>query len=135
MFSPDSYGEPLIAILCVGQIGIRKGVDTVLQSFLGLAGADPSLQLVLVGARHSQKQEAIEYERKLKTDSEASSFSDRIHWLGRMDDIPRLMNEAILLLHGARQEPLGRVLLESASSGLPLVATPSLFCVLGLCSV
>jgi glycosyltransferase involved in cell wall biosynthesis len=31
--------------------------------------------------------------------------------------------ECDLLVHAARQEPLGRVLLESAASGLPVVAT------------
>lgn len=110
-------------LICVGQIGIRKGVDIVLDSFFRLAAADPSLQLVLVGDRHSKKQEAIEYEQQLKTTSESSSFSNQIHWLGRIDNTPRLMNEAILLLHAARQEPLGRVLLEAAASGLPFVAT------------
>ncbi len=110
-------------IICVGQIGIRKGVDIVLESFFSLAATDPSLQLVLVGDRHSKKQEAIEYEQQLKAASESSSFSNQIHWPGRIDDTPRLMNEAILLLHAARQEPLGRVLLEAAASGLPFVAT------------
>ena len=33
------------------------------------------------------------------------------------------MNEADLLVHPAKQEPLGRVLLEAAASGLPIVAT------------
>ena len=40
-----------------------------------------------------------------------------------MDEIPLLMNEAVLLMHAAHQEPLGRVLLEAAASGLPFVAT------------
>jgi glycosyltransferase involved in cell wall biosynthesis len=33
------------------------------------------------------------------------------------------MNECTLLVHAARQEPLGRVFLEAAASGLPAVAT------------
>ena len=35
----------------------------------------------------------------------------------------RLMNEVDLLVHPAHQEPLGRVLLEAAASGLPIIAT------------
>ncbi|MCH2180390.1 MAG: glycosyltransferase family 4 protein [Mariniblastus sp.] len=110
-------------ILCVGQIGIRKGTEIVLDSFSRLAAKDPSLQLFLAGDRHSKKQEAIEYEKQLKATSASSSCSSRIHWLGRIDGIPNLMNEAVLLLHAAHQEPLGRVLLEAAASGLPFVAT------------
>jgi glycosyltransferase involved in cell wall biosynthesis len=34
-----------------------------------------------------------------------------------------LLNEFTLLVHPARQEPLGRVLLEAAAAGLPVVAT------------
>ncbi|MDB4371493.1 glycosyltransferase family 4 protein, partial [Mariniblastus sp.] len=33
------------------------------------------------------------------------------------------MRESTILIHPARQEPLGRVLLESAASGLPMIAT------------
>ncbi len=37
--------------------------------------------------------------------------------------MPRLLNECVLLVHAARQEPLGRVLLEAAASGVAVVAT------------
>ncbi len=109
--------------LCIGQIGIRKGVDIVLESFLKLANTNESLHMVFAGSRHSQKQESIDYESQLKSTGCNSPFANRIHWLGRVEEIPRLMNEATLLLHGARQEPLGRVLLEAAASGLPFIAT------------
>jgi glycosyltransferase involved in cell wall biosynthesis len=46
-----------------------------------------------------------------------------VHFLGDRDDVPWLMNEARLLVHAAREEPLGRVLLEACASGLPVVAT------------
>src|SRR5690606_23604090 len=34
-----------------------------------------------------------------------------------------ILSEANLLVHTSRQEPLGRVLLESAASGVPIIAT------------
>ena len=110
-------------LICVGQIGLRKAVDVVLKSFCLLAANNPSLHMVFAGCRHSKKQEAIDYELELKKTSAASCFSDRIHWVGRIEDISGLMNDSTLLLHAARQEPLGRVLLEAAASGLPFVAT------------
>jgi glycosyltransferase involved in cell wall biosynthesis len=50
-------------------------------------------------------------------------MSGRFHFLGVRGDMDRLLNELTLLIHPARQEPLGRVLLEAAACGLPIVAT------------
>jgi glycosyltransferase involved in cell wall biosynthesis len=46
-----------------------------------------------------------------------------MHLPGWRDDVDRILREADLLVHPSRQEPLGRVLLEAAASGLPVVAT------------
>ena len=121
-------GAPIL--LFVGQIGIRKAVDVLLDSFLDLSQrmatetpSTPPPHLVIVGKRHSQKQESIDYENRLLEQSQRSEFADRIHWVGLRSDIPELMRAATILVHPARQEPLGRVLLEAASSGLPIVTT------------
>ena len=37
--------------------------------------------------------------------------------------MPAILRELTMLLHPARQEPLGRVLLEAAASAVPVVAT------------
>ncbi len=50
-------------------------------------------------------------------------LASRVHFLGSRSDVPQLLNECQLLVHAARQEPLGRVLLEAAASGLAVVAT------------
>jgi glycosyltransferase involved in cell wall biosynthesis len=108
-------------LLCIGQIGIRKGVDDVLTAFASLQHEFPRLHLCVVGSRHSQKQEAVAYEQQLH--AQAAPLQDRVHWLGRRSDVPQLMRAATLLVHAARQEPLGRVLLEACASALPLVTT------------
>ncbi len=107
-------------VLYVGQIGMRKGIDVLVQAFNLLLEIVPKSHLVIVGQRHSQKQEAIDYEREAL---HASSPSGRVHWLGRRSDVAGLMAISDVLLHPARQEPLGRVLLEAAASGLPIVTT------------
>ncbi|MEX1095172.1 MAG: glycosyltransferase family 4 protein [Planctomycetales bacterium] len=128
-------------ILNVGQIGLRKGQD-VLAAAAGNAeigvrnaeSADESAlptphsalrprHYLIVGERYSAKRESIEFERSIAHTFEAAGIGDRLHRLGYRDDVPRLMNEADLLVHAAHQEPLGRVLLEAAASGLPIVAT------------
>ena len=110
-------------ILTIGQIGIRKGLDVGFNALRDLFGANESLHWLIVGQRHSAKQEAVEYEQALRKASLEPPFHGRVHWLGLRSDVPRLMRESQILLHLARQEPLGRVLLEGAASGMAVVAT------------
>ncbi len=110
-------------ITCIGQIGMRKATDVVIRSFVELTRFDPSLHLILVGQRHSQKQEAVEYERLCHQIAPEFGLNHRVHWLGRRNDVRDILRESTLLLHGSRQEPLGRVLIEAAACGCPFIAT------------
>ena len=109
--------------LCIGQIGMRKGIDLTLKMLATAFRQLPDSELWIVGQRHSQKQEAIEYEQQLHSFARDNFADGAVKWLGRCDDIPDLMRQADVLVHAARQEPLGRVLLEAAASGLPIVTT------------
>lgn len=111
------------AILYVGQIGMRKGIDSLANVFMEVAKTLPNVHLIIVGERNSTKAEAVEYERQIRLAIERSGFARRFHWLGRRSDVPKLMRLANVLLHPAKQEPLGRVLLEASSAGLPIVTT------------
>ena len=110
-------------LLYVGQIGMRKGVSDLAEIFLRAAQEVPTLKLLIVGERHSTKAEAIEYETDIRQQLAESSFGQSVKWLGRREDVPDLMRLADVLLHPARQEPLGRVLLEASASALPIVTT------------
>ena len=109
--------------LCIGQIGMRKGLDLSLNVLTKAFQQVPDAELWIVGERHSQKQEAIEHEQQLRAFADQNFAKGSVKWLGRRNDIPDLMSKARILVHAARQEPLGRVLLESAASGLPIVTT------------
>jgi glycosyltransferase involved in cell wall biosynthesis len=50
-------------------------------------------------------------------------LAGRAHFLGYRADVPGILPELTMLAHPARQEPLGRVLLEAAATGVPIVAT------------
>jgi glycosyltransferase involved in cell wall biosynthesis len=110
-------------ILYVGQIGMRKGIDSLAEVFVELAQQISNVHLLIVGERNSTKAENVEYEQRIKRQLSATRFSKQVHWLGRRSDVAKLMRLADLLLHPARQEPLGRVLLEASSAGLPIVTT------------
>lgn len=110
-------------ILYVGQIGMRKGIEALARIYVRVASQISNVHLLVVGERNSAKAEAVEYERRIMQQLGNSSFAQQVHWLGRRSDVAKLMQLADLLLHPARQEPLGRVLLEASSAGLPIVTT------------
>jgi glycosyltransferase involved in cell wall biosynthesis len=110
-------------VLYVGQIGLRKGLDDWLCVAARVAAETGDAHFAIVGERFSSKAESIEYERRLRELAQRQPLTGRVHWLGTRSDVERLMRTADVLLHMARQEPLGRVLLESLASGLPTVAT------------
>ncbi|MBW3539531.1 MAG: glycosyltransferase [Planctomycetes bacterium] len=114
--------EPLL-VLTVGQIGLRKGQDVLAEAAVLIRERLPQAHYVLVGERLSRKPESVAFERSVQQRFEAAGMADRLHRLGSRDDVAVLMNEADLLVHAAHQEPLGRVLLEAAAAGLPIVAT------------
>ena len=107
-------------LLFVGQLGMRKGVDVAVEVADRLQRKFSNVKLWVVGERNSQKQEAVEYEFHLR---QRANEVGNVQFLGRRNDVPALMQRATVLLHPARQEPLGRVLLESAAAGLPIVTT------------
>lgn len=110
-------------IATIGQVGIRKATDTALAAAMQVVSAVPDIHWLIVGERTSDKAEAIEFERQLHLAASTSPLVGRVHIVGSRDDVPRIMCECTLLVHAARQEPLGRVLLEAAASGLAVVAT------------
>ncbi|GAB4162262.1 MAG: hypothetical protein Tsb009_39300 [Planctomycetaceae bacterium] len=115
--------EDSFVILCVGQIGLRKGLDVFAEAMISLNETASDVHAAIVGERNSSKQESIDYEQLLHNRFEETGIGRRVHFLGYRDDVHRLMNTADLLVHAAHQEPLGRVLLEAAASGLPILAT------------
>jgi glycosyltransferase involved in cell wall biosynthesis len=110
-------------IATIGQLGLRKGTDVVLAAAFSLAADEPDLHWLLVGERTSNKDESRDFEASLRSTANEKPLAGRVHFLGRRDDVSRLLNECVLVVHAARQEPLGRVLLEAAASGVAIVAT------------
>jgi len=120
---------PLVG--AVGQISLRKAQDVFVRAAALLAGRLRRVHFVVVGRRFSQKDESRRFEADLRA-SATGDLAGRLHLLGNRDDVERLLGELTLLAHPARQEPLGRVLLEAAACGVPVAAsavggTPEIF--------
>ena len=107
----------------IGQIGMRKGLHSLALAAQRVVQDVPAAQFVVVGRRYSDKPEAHAYEAELQRLAVREPLAGHFHFLGLRDDVDRLLNEFTILAHAARQEPLGRVLLEAAAAGVPVVAT------------
>lgn len=107
----------------IGQIGLRKGWEVLLNSLGQVRKYHPQVLLTIVGKRYSQKVEAVQYQHELERLSGRPDLQGHVHFLGRREDVTTLLKEWLMLVHPARQEPMGRVLLEAAASGCPVVAT------------
>lgn len=107
----------------IGQLVLRKGHDVLARAAAHLAGSLPHVHWIIVGSRHSQKDEAIEHETAVRETFADAGLADRVHFLGTVENVEELLPELALLVHTARQEPLGRVLLEAAAAGVACIAT------------
>jgi UDP-glucose:(heptosyl)LPS alpha-1,3-glucosyltransferase len=100
--------------LAVGAYPHQKGFDHVVEALRRF----PKARVVIVGSDEaaSRSQEIIYRARQL-------GVSDRLLWLGHREDVPELMAAADLLIHPARVETTGTVILEAVINGLPVVTT------------
>jgi glycosyltransferase involved in cell wall biosynthesis len=112
-----------LLIATIGQLVVRKGHDVLVQAAAQVKDRLPRLQWLIMGQRHSQKAEAIAYEAGLHAAIDQAGLAGRFHFLGTLADVVQVLPELTLLVHPARQEPLGRVLLEAAAAGIPCIAT------------
>jgi UDP-glucose:(heptosyl)LPS alpha-1,3-glucosyltransferase len=104
--------QDAIVAITVGANLKLKGADRVIQAIntLNQERATSKLHLLLVG--------------KLPADlQQLAAQSHEIHALGLRQDIPDLLLAADIMLHPARQEAAGSVLIEAIASGIPVICS------------
>ncbi|HSH40729.1 MAG TPA: lipopolysaccharide core heptose(I) kinase RfaP [Arenicellales bacterium] len=104
-----------LALLMVGSAFHTKGVDRSLRALAALPEALRRRSRLLVAGRGKP----AAYRRL----AARLGIGDRVSFLGGRDDVPELLRAADLLLHPARQENTGSVLLEALAAGLPVIAS------------
>jgi starch synthase (maltosyl-transferring) len=99
----------------VGRIDIQKGADVLLERADRILRALPAHNIILVG----------DGPLKVIAQSHASrcEHENRIHFVGRRDDVLKWMQSSELLLLPTRYEGMPNVVLEAMSCGLPIVST------------
>jgi UDP-glucose:(heptosyl)LPS alpha-1,3-glucosyltransferase len=105
-----------LALLFVGSGFATKGLDRAITALAHLCEQQPNVisRLLVVGQDKTRRYAALA--RRLKV-------ADRVEFLGGRDDVADLMLAADVLVHPARDEAGGVVLLEALAAGLPVVTT------------
>ena len=118
-----NLSESATLIATIGQIGLRKGQDILAAAAPEIVRAIPDVHFLLIGERSSTKAESIQFEQDIASRFADQGLESHLHCLAYRDDVAQILNEIDLIVHPANQEPFGRVLLEAAASGVPVVAS------------
>lgn len=102
-----------ICLLFIGRIMKAKGIDELLEAAERIKGHHPNIQFHLVGGMEEN------YTRKL---SDLQKL-DIIKYHGQQKDIHSFINGAHAIILPSHHEGLANVLLESASTGRPILAS------------
>ena len=107
--------ESCFLLLQIGSDFVRKGVDRSIDALASLPEhLKSTTHLIIIG---QDKSRALEAQAKRLT------IDSNVHFLQGRDDVPYFIAGCDLLLHPARTENTGTVILESLTGGLPEIAT------------
>jgi glycosyltransferase involved in cell wall biosynthesis len=109
-------------IVTVARVSKLKRHDVVLSAFEIVAKIDPNVHLICVGEKDSQDPE---WYNTMLQKTARSRFSERIHWVGKVEDVRPWYHSAWLSVLVSENEAFGRVIVESMACGIPVVATRS----------
>lgn len=109
-------------ILCVARISRWKRHDLVLTAFEMVAEIDSNVHLVCLGSKDEWE---LEWWAHLQERTRQSPYSERIHWLGRVDDVRPWYRKAYLSVLVSKNEAFGRVIVEAMACGVPVIAVRS----------
>jgi glycosyltransferase involved in cell wall biosynthesis len=111
-------------LLFVGPVEPRKGVDLLLEAWSRLANLRPKVHLVVAGPRTGDPGPGASYQQELDALVDRSAARNRVHFLGHVEDVPRLMRAADVFVFPSKREGMPNAMLEAMASGLPVVTTP-----------
>ena len=122
----STASAPLL-VATIGQVIARKGTDLFIAAALDYLQNDlqqsSNAHFFIIGDCYSRKAEALQFVDNLHSTVERAGASSHIHFLGYRANLAELLPQIDLIVQPSRQDPLCRVLLESAACGLPIITT------------
>jgi glycosyltransferase involved in cell wall biosynthesis len=112
---PLGVAENRRVLLFVGRLHRQKGLDWLLAILPSIFGQLPDHDLLLVG---EGPQRAM-----LQRMARSPNLRDRVHFVGRRDDVLALLRACDVLLLPSRWEGMPNVVLEAMAAGRPVVAS------------
>lgn len=108
---------PLRTLLGIGQLIYRKGWEIAIQALAQARRTHPALQLWLVGDGEERP--------RLEETVREMGLSEHVLFLGwkQPPEIAEILSKADALIHPARWEPYGVVVLEAMAAGLPVLGS------------
>jgi len=110
------------AILVIARVSRRKRHDIALIAFEKVATAEPNAHLFFLGRKDPRDKTWWD---ELQGRTFRSPFSERIHWIGEVEDVRPWLQSAFLLLSASENESFGRVLIEAMACAVPVIAARS----------
>lgn len=101
-------------ILFVGSDFYRKGLDRAIQGINHLKEKNISSSLIVIGDDDS---------KPFQPSISRHSLQDKIFFMGPRSDVASFMKSADLLVHPAREEAAGNIIIEAMVSGLPSIVS------------
>ena len=117
---PDIIQDDWKVILVVARLSKCKRHDLALKAFEKVAANNPDVHLICVGGPDPND---LVWSDNLRTLAEKLKFSNRIHWVGMVDDVRPWYRAATVLLLPSENDSFGRVLIEAMTTGVPVLAT------------
>lgn len=107
-------GQPIV-LANVGRLSAEKGQALLIEAVAQIARRQPELQLWIAGVGP--------LEGELRQLAHDRGISDRVRFLGFVDDMPRVYKDVHLVVQSSFTEGLPNVILEAAYLRVPVVAT------------
>ena len=115
------YTNGQIVFTTVGHAVPVKGWDVLIRSFAGVLKECPTSRLQLVGSVTDVNER--EHYEILKNCVREYDIADRVHFMGRVQDITKVLAASDVFVLSSRSEGYGKALVEAMMSGMPCIAT------------
>jgi glycosyltransferase involved in cell wall biosynthesis len=113
------FGADHVALI-VGHLSEVKGYSTFLRAAASVARSVPSTAFVALGGESTDHGALQRYEQLARE----LGIADRVHFLGRRDDVAPIVRSCDVMVLPSRDEGLPLAILEALGCGRPVIATP-----------